>query len=115
MISERDVAFYRAEGYLVVPDVFDPPTLEGLRREIIQPRAQVVELILGLDLELGPLEERDDAVGLVLGRYRRPRGRLVGPGAGERGREQPDDRRGCAVGVRDTKGLAKRGRSWPIS
>src|SRR5262249_5925535 len=34
MISDRDVAFYREAGYVVVPDVLDPGTLGRLRDEI---------------------------------------------------------------------------------
>ena len=34
MISERDVAFYREQGYLVVPDVLEPETLGVLRRDL---------------------------------------------------------------------------------
>jgi ectoine hydroxylase-related dioxygenase (phytanoyl-CoA dioxygenase family) len=34
MISDRDVAFYREHGYLVVPDVLDAPTLEAARLEL---------------------------------------------------------------------------------
>lgn len=34
MISERDVAFYREQGYLVVPDVLEPETLGILRRDL---------------------------------------------------------------------------------
>jgi len=32
MISDKDVEFYRREGYLVVPDVFSPEETEALRR-----------------------------------------------------------------------------------
>jgi ectoine hydroxylase-related dioxygenase (phytanoyl-CoA dioxygenase family) len=34
MIADRDVAFYRTHGYLVVPDVLDGPILEAARREL---------------------------------------------------------------------------------
>jgi phytanoyl-CoA hydroxylase len=34
MISERDVAFYREQGYLVVPDVLESETLGTLRRDL---------------------------------------------------------------------------------
>jgi ectoine hydroxylase-related dioxygenase (phytanoyl-CoA dioxygenase family) len=34
MITEADVAFYREQGYLVVPGVLDPETLARTRREI---------------------------------------------------------------------------------
>ena len=36
MISERDVAFYREQGYLVVPDVLEPETLGILRRDLAE-------------------------------------------------------------------------------
>jgi phytanoyl-CoA hydroxylase len=36
MITAGDVAFYREHGYLVVPDVLAPPTLDALRRELAQ-------------------------------------------------------------------------------
>ena len=36
MISERDVAFYREQGYLVVPDVLEPETLDVLRRDLAE-------------------------------------------------------------------------------
>jgi hypothetical protein len=32
MISEQDAAFYRENGYLVVPDVLDRSEVEELRR-----------------------------------------------------------------------------------
>src|SRR5678815_3843494 len=35
MISEREVAFYREQGYLVVPDVLEPETLGVLRRDLV--------------------------------------------------------------------------------
>jgi ectoine hydroxylase-related dioxygenase (phytanoyl-CoA dioxygenase family) len=34
MISDRDVAFYREHGYIVVPGVLDPGTVASLRREL---------------------------------------------------------------------------------
>jgi phytanoyl-CoA hydroxylase len=34
MIADRDVAFYREQGYLVVPGVLEPATIESLRREL---------------------------------------------------------------------------------
>jgi phytanoyl-CoA hydroxylase len=34
MISDRDVAFYRESGYLVVPGVLEPALVESLRREM---------------------------------------------------------------------------------
>ena len=34
MISERDVTFYREQGYLVVPDVLERETLDILRRDL---------------------------------------------------------------------------------
>jgi hypothetical protein len=34
MIADRDVAFYREHGYLVVPDVLDGGAVDGLRREV---------------------------------------------------------------------------------
>jgi ectoine hydroxylase-related dioxygenase (phytanoyl-CoA dioxygenase family) len=34
MITAADVAFYCEHGYLVVPGVLDPPTVDGLRREL---------------------------------------------------------------------------------
>jgi len=34
MISDLDVALYRDNGYLVVPRVLDPTTVDGLRREL---------------------------------------------------------------------------------
>src|SRR5262245_65902174 len=34
MISDRDVAFYREHGYLVVPDVLDVATLDAARLEL---------------------------------------------------------------------------------
>src|SRR5262245_66618398 len=34
MISDRDVAFYREHGYLVVPGVLEQPSVETLRREL---------------------------------------------------------------------------------
>src|SRR5262245_34147683 len=34
MISDRDVAFYREQGYLVVPNVLEPSTLDTLRQEL---------------------------------------------------------------------------------
>ena len=34
MISDRDVAFYREDGYIVVPGVLDAATVESLRREL---------------------------------------------------------------------------------
>jgi phytanoyl-CoA hydroxylase len=34
MISERDVTFYREQGYLVVPDVLERETLDTLRRDL---------------------------------------------------------------------------------
>ena len=34
MIADRDVAFYREHGYLVVHDVLDAPTVAGLRHEL---------------------------------------------------------------------------------
>lgn len=36
MITAGEVAFYREHGYLVVPDVLDPPTLDALRGELAQ-------------------------------------------------------------------------------
>src|SRR5215470_15490709 len=36
MISDRDVAFYRDNGYLVVPDILDPGTLARLRAAMAQ-------------------------------------------------------------------------------
>jgi phytanoyl-CoA hydroxylase len=34
MIADRDVAFYREHGYLVVPGVLEPAMVESLRREL---------------------------------------------------------------------------------
>src|SRR5260370_26795178 len=34
MLSSSDVAFYREQGYLVVPDVLDASTLDAVRREL---------------------------------------------------------------------------------
>jgi phytanoyl-CoA hydroxylase len=34
MISEREAAFYRENGYIVVPDVLDAAMLEGVRRQM---------------------------------------------------------------------------------
>ena len=34
MISDRDVAFYRENGYVVVPGVLEPALVESLRREM---------------------------------------------------------------------------------
>ncbi len=34
MLSASDIAFYREQGYLVVPDVLDPTTLDTVRREM---------------------------------------------------------------------------------
>ena len=34
MISERDVAFYREQGYLIVPDVLEAETLDTLRGDL---------------------------------------------------------------------------------
>ena len=34
MISAKDVAHYREQGYVVVPDVLDAPTVKSLRREL---------------------------------------------------------------------------------
>src|SRR5262245_58971463 len=34
MIADRDVAFYREHGYVVVPDVLEPSAVGGLRREL---------------------------------------------------------------------------------
>jgi hypothetical protein len=34
MIAERDVAFYREQGYLVVKGVLEPALVENLRREL---------------------------------------------------------------------------------
>jgi ectoine hydroxylase-related dioxygenase (phytanoyl-CoA dioxygenase family) len=34
MISDRDVASYRENGYILVPNVLDPPTVASLRREM---------------------------------------------------------------------------------
>ncbi len=34
MLSPSDVTFYREQGYLVVPDVLDAPTLEAVRDEL---------------------------------------------------------------------------------
>jgi phytanoyl-CoA hydroxylase len=36
MIPERDVAFYREHGYIVVPEVLDPPTLSAARQVIAE-------------------------------------------------------------------------------
>ena len=36
MISERDRAFYREQGYLVIPDLLDGPTLACVRRELTE-------------------------------------------------------------------------------
>src|SRR5712692_9980505 len=34
MLSASDVTFYREQGYLVVPDVLDAPTLDTVSREL---------------------------------------------------------------------------------
>ena len=33
-VTPRDIAFYHEQGYLVVPEVLDPPTLQELRGEL---------------------------------------------------------------------------------
>ena len=35
MLSPSDVAFYREQGYLVVPDVLDATTLDTVRGELM--------------------------------------------------------------------------------
>ena len=36
MISDRDIAFYREHGYIVVPDVLDIPTISATRQVIAE-------------------------------------------------------------------------------
>jgi ectoine hydroxylase-related dioxygenase (phytanoyl-CoA dioxygenase family) len=56
MISEREAAFYREQGYLVVPDVLEPETLGTLRRdlaEILEGARAVISHTDVYDLEPG--------------------------------------------------------------
>jgi ectoine hydroxylase-related dioxygenase (phytanoyl-CoA dioxygenase family) len=56
MIADRDVAFYREQGYLVVPGVLGPTMVESLRREldeILQGARNVTEHSDVYDLEPG--------------------------------------------------------------
>jgi Phytanoyl-CoA dioxygenase (PhyH) len=56
MIADRDVAFYREQGYLVVPGVLGPTMVESLRRELdetLQGARNVTEHSDVYDLEPG--------------------------------------------------------------
>ncbi len=56
MISDRDVAFYREQGYLVVPGVLEAATLHELRREmaeVLEGAREVADHTEVYDLEPG--------------------------------------------------------------
>src|SRR5437667_7056249 len=56
MISDRDVAFYREQGYLVVPGVLEAATLDELRREmagVLEGAREVADHTDVYDLEPG--------------------------------------------------------------
>jgi phytanoyl-CoA hydroxylase len=60
MISDRDVAFYREHGYLVVSDVLDRATIDDLRRElagILDGAREVADHTEVYDLEPGHRRE----------------------------------------------------------
>jgi ectoine hydroxylase-related dioxygenase (phytanoyl-CoA dioxygenase family) len=61
MISERDVAFYRDNGYVVVPDVLEPGMLDSLRREMNEVLANARTVTEHTDLyDLEPGHRPDD-------------------------------------------------------
>ena len=61
MISERDVAFYRDNGYVVVPDVLEPAMLDSLRREMNEVLANARTVTDHTDLyDLEPGHRPDD-------------------------------------------------------
>src|SRR4029450_6799485 len=50
MISDRDVAFYRENGYVVVPGVLEPALVESLRREMSETLDKARGLIAHTDV-----------------------------------------------------------------
>ena len=69
MLSASDIAFYREQGYLVVPDVLDPTTLDTARREMarILDGARAVTTHTDMyDLERGHRPEDPRGAGLYV-------------------------------------------------